>query len=312
VTPSTDLVRAAAEDVLRAIRADPAFSRTSHLRIELDGEVVFDRHLLGPQTGDVFSVTKSVLATLVGLAVADGLLPDLDAAVDDWVPTAGTPSAGVTWRHLLTMQRGVQVGGEFDSDEVMARPAGWLDRWLAAPRIEPPGTRFRYDDGATYLLGAALHAVVGDLYGYAEQRLFQPLGIGRPDWLRGPEGFVHGGAHLRLTAADLARLGRLWLGLESGVRIDPDLRREMITPSSSGGPPEHTAYGYLMWIGDGYFFAGGWAGQYVVCVPASRAVVVVTGDPQFTFGPPVSDAMPSGWRPALDLVRAHLLPLLLP
>jgi hypothetical protein len=48
----------------------------------------------------------------------------------------------------------------------------------------------------------------------------------------------------------------------------------------------------------------------VVCVPASRAVVVATGDPQFSFGPPVSDVMPPGWRPALDLVRSHLLPLL--
>lgn len=84
----------------------------------------------------------------------------------------------------------------------------------------------------------------------------------------------------------------------------------MPTPSSAGGPPENVAYGFLTWLAEGHWFAGGWAGQHLVCVPTSRAVVVVTGDPQFTFGPPPSDAMPPDWRPAVELVRARLLPLL--
>ena len=43
---------------------------------------------------------------------------------------------------------------------------------------------------------------------------------------------------------------------------------------------------------------------------SAGAVVVVIGDPRFTFGPPPSDELPANWAPALDLVRRHLLPVL--
>jgi CubicO group peptidase (beta-lactamase class C family) len=310
VRPSNSLVRSAAEGIVGEVSRDPVFCRTSHVRVVMDGRVIFDRHLRGPRAGDVFSVTKSVLATLVGAAVTDGLLADLDAPLDDLLAARGTASAGLCWRDLLTMRRGAAV---LDSDDVMAHPHGWLDRWRSCPRLERPGRTFRYDDGAAYLLAAALHRVTGDLGNYADRRLFGPLGVGPVRWLRGPEGFVHGAAHLQLTAEAMGRLGMLWLdGGRAGstVVVDPDYLAEMLTPSSTGGPPENVAFGFLTWLAEGYWFAGGWAGQHIVCVPGSRAVVVVTGDPEFTHGPPRSDAMPSGWRPTLDLVRARLLPLL--
>jgi hypothetical protein len=93
--------------------------------------------------------------------------------------------------------------------------------------------------------------------------------------------------------------------------VDPAFQHYMLTPSSGGGPPENLAYGYLIWLADGYVLAGGWAGQHVICVPPARAVVVVTGYPGFKPGPPPSDDMPQRWRPAVDLVRDRLLPLLL-
>jgi hypothetical protein len=46
----------------------------------------------------------------------------------------------------------------------------------------------------------------------------------------------------------------------------------------------------------------------VVVLPG--AVVVTTGDPGFDPGPPPRDDLPADWRPALDLVREHLLPVL--
>lgn len=56
--------------------------------------------------------------------------------------------------------------------------------------------------------------------------------------------------------------------------------------------------------------AGGWAGQHVLVLPGARAVVVTTGDPGFRLGPPPTDELPADWRPALDLVRRFLLPVL--
>jgi CubicO group peptidase (beta-lactamase class C family) len=85
----------------------------------------------------------------------------------------------------------------------------------------------------------------------------------------------------------------------------------MTRPQSTGGPPENLPYGFLIWLDEGVMLAGGWAGQHLVVVPQASAVVVVTGDPRFDPGPPARDELPEDWRPALHLVRRHLLPVLL-
>ena len=300
----------------QTIRDRPAYAHTSHLRVEVDGEVVFDRHYRGPLVADTFSVTKSVVATLAGIAVADGCLDDLDLPVGRALPgLAGTPAAGQTLRQLLTMTRGAETEGPFEIDEVMAQPRGWLTRIAAAPQLDPPGTRFRYDNGGAHLFGAALSALVGmPLSAYATARLFGPLGIGRWHWPRDPDGYDYGAGHLRLAAADLAKLGRLWLdgGRWRGRRLlDPAFASEMATAHNGGGPPEDHPYGYLLWVAPTHVLAAGWAGQLVAAVPAARAVVVVTGDPRFDPGPPPTDQLMPGWRPAGELVGRHLLPVLL-
>jgi CubicO group peptidase (beta-lactamase class C family) len=299
-----------------AIRDHPAYAHTAHLRVEVGGRVVFDRHYRGPLVADTFSVTKSVVATLAGIAVADGCLDDLDLPVGRALPAlAGTPAAAQTLRQLLTMTRGAETEGAFEIDEVMARPRGWLARIAAAPQLDPPGTRFRYDNGGAHLFGAALSELVGmPLSAYAEARLFGPLEIGRWRWPRDPDGYDYGAGHLRLAAADLAKLGRLWLdgGRWQGRRLlDPSFATEMVTAHNGGGPPEDHPYGYLVWVAPGHVFAAGWAGQLVAAVPAAHAVVVVTGDPQFDPGPPPTDQLAPGWRPAGGLVGRHLLPALL-
>ncbi len=86
---------------------------------------------------------------------------------------------------------------------------------------------------------------------------------------------------------------------------------EMLTPHSAGGPPESEPYGYLTWLPAGMWMAGGWAGQHMLVVPPVDAVVVTTGDPGFDPGPPPVDRLPPDWRPALEVIRAELLPVLL-
>jgi CubicO group peptidase (beta-lactamase class C family) len=305
VPPSTDLVLAACERIDREIRTRPELDHTSHLRVEVGGEVLFDRHYRGPAVADVFSVTKSVLAAVAGVAVRDGVLPDLDLPVG---PVLDLPLPGQTVRHLLTVTRGCETGGAFDIDEVCALPSGWLERIAAAPALDPPGTRFRYDNGGTHLLAALLDRLLPvPLAEYADRELFGPLGITDWRWRRDPDGVPTGHAHLELDAAGLAALGRLWL---SGSLLDPGFARDMLTAHTPGGPPEDRPYGYLVWIDDAGPLAGGWAGQHVHAVRAADAVVVTTGDPDFSFGPPATDRLPAGWRPAHDLVAEHLLPVL--
>ncbi|WP_229075150.1 serine hydrolase [Actinoplanes sp. DH11] len=292
----TDLV-AACRTIGGIVRRDPRYAHTSHLRVLVGGSVVFDEHYRGPVVADVFSVTKTVVASVAGIAARQGLLPDLDQRLPH----------GATWRQLFTMTRGAATDGPWDIDTVTALPGGQVARIAAAP-VREPGA-FGYDNGAFHLLSAALQDVLGrPVAEVAETELFRPLGITDAVWPADPDGVTWGFAHLRLSAESLGRLGELW---RAGGRplLDPGFAAEMFRAHSAGGPPESLPYGFGVWVGDdGLVLAGGWAGQHVVVLPG--AVVVTTGDPRFDVGPPPTDALPADWQPALGLIREHLLPLL--
>ncbi|HWG98272.1 MAG TPA: hypothetical protein VNV66_02865 [Pilimelia sp.] len=160
-----------------------------------------------------------------------------------------------------------------------------------------------------------LTRLVGEpLPAYAARVLFAPLGIRRWYWPRDPDGLAYGFAHLRLDTAALAALGQLWLsgGRWRGVPLlDSGFAAEMYEPYTAGGWPEQAPYGHGFWRDAHGPFAGGWAGQHVMLVPAAGAVVVTTGDPRFDPGPPPTDRLPPDWRPARELVTARLVPALL-
>ena len=303
---------ARAVDRFVADLADPRYAHTSHLHVRVDGRVVVDEHFTGPLAGDVFSVTKSVLATAVGVVARQGRLPDLDARVADVLPELrDTAARAHTWRHLLTMTRGAQVDGPWDVDELTARAGPLVPHIARAPQLQEPGSGFRYDNGGCHLVAAALTAVVDEpLLAFVARELFEPLGMEPTGWLQDEQGIPLGYGHLRISADDLGRLGTLWLdrGRVDGRSIlDDGYLGQMLSRQSPGGAPEELPYGFLTWIDADGWLAGGWAGQHVLVLPAASAVVVTTGDPRFRFGPPPSDELPGDWRPALDLVRRHLL-----
>jgi CubicO group peptidase (beta-lactamase class C family) len=308
-------VRRAAGRVLADVAADPRYAHTAALHVRVDGHVLVDEHLRGPRANDVFSVTKSVLATVLARLAASERLPDLDTAVSAVLPPLrGTPAAVHTWRHLLTMTRGAQTDGPWEVDAVTALSGGQVTHIALAPQLDPPGQRFRYDNGATHLLSAAVGELVGEsVADFAGRELLSPLGIDDVSWLADPDGISFGYGHLRLSAADLGRIGQLWLdhGLVGGrVLLDRGFLAEMTRAHTPGGSPEHLPYGFLIWVDGTTLLAGGWAGQHLLVLPDVSAVVVTTGDPGFDFGPPPTDDLPADWVPALALVRQHLLPVL--
>lgn len=271
-----------------AIRSEPRMAQTADLVVRQGGEVVHRARFAPGRLRDCFSMTKSVLAMLVGLAVDSGVV-SLDEPVED----------EATVRDLLTMTRGVASDPE-DIDRVMELPSGWEQAIRGRARRWAPGTRFCYDNEAAHLLAVWLSRRVGDLEAYASERLFGPLGIDEAEWLRDPEGHCFGAAHLRLSADSLAKLGQLLLDggtTSTGRVLDPTWVRAMTTAWTPGGPPEETGYGYLTWVGeDGYFF-GGWAGQHTSVFPAHHLVVVTTGLPSL---------LPVEWLPARAAVLDHL------
>jgi CubicO group peptidase (beta-lactamase class C family) len=305
----------AVQRVLAEVVADPRYARTSHLHLRLGGAVVVDEHLRGPLRADVFSVTKSVLSTVLAVMAAGRLLPDLDSPVAEVLPPLrGTPAEAHTWRQLLTMTRGAAVDGPWELDVVASLPADHVGHLARAPQLRAPGTEFVYDNGGPHLLSAAATEVLGEsVADFAGRELFAPLGIVDYEWPTDPDGYPAGSDRLQLTAGDLASLGQLWLDggrLNARSLLDPSYFRQMSRAQVGGGPPEMVPYGFLLWIPDGMLLAGGWAGQHLLVLPEAGAVVVTTSDPGFDPGPPATDQMPPDWRPALDLVRKHLVPVL--
>lgn len=237
---------------------------------------------IGPTTrSPVYSVTKSVLSILVGVAIDRGLMR-LDEKLAELVPEAldarvEALARGVTIRDLLTMTSG------FEAARAGAAPAA-LGAMLARPMPSPPGDRFAYDGMAADLLSVALsRAIREDALGFARRNLLDPLGIRNYAWTSDADGRLFGETDLFLTARDMAKIGLLYLqsGQWGGRRIVSEaFVRDSVSRHNAGGPPLGAAYGYLWWVtktrgGFEAFFAAGSGGQLVYVVPRLGLVAAV-------------------------------------
>jgi CubicO group peptidase (beta-lactamase class C family) len=292
---------------LAKLREDP-YVHTAAFVVVRAGETIA-AHALGrplDQPADIYSMTKSVLSTVAAIAVRDGDL-DLDASLGELLGARVRPDrAAATVRHLLEMTGGAHAEDPIaDMDAIRELPSGWVDSLLSRPAGTPPGSTFCYDNGSAHELAAAMTAALGDVAGHADRQLFRPLGIDRWHWPRDPEGVPWGDGGLELSALAMARLGEAWRTDE--LALGP-LLTEATTARSPGGPPEHRPYGRLFWIdevaGLPAFFAGGYAGQHTLVVPAAGLTPVTTGEE--------SRLLPDWrWRPGIEVTRelaARLLP----
>ncbi|MPV35842.1 serine hydrolase domain-containing protein [Georgenia subflava] len=304
-------VELATERMLTELRDDPRFRHMAHVLVRTGGHDVADVHLRGPERLDLFSVTKTVVVLLLGIAVEDGLL-GIDDPVAEHLPFRPPPTiSGQTVRHLAAMTRGARTDGPWDLDAVAGSGRSWGRAFVEAPTVAAPGTTFRYDNGGSHLLATVLDQVTGGLGEFAGKRLFGPLGVVDWDWRTDPDGVPVGAGHLCLTARAVADVGGLFLdgGAAEGRQLVP--RRwlaAMRTPTGHHGGPENRDYGLGLWVEDHETaFGAGWGGQLMLVRRRDRLVVVVQTDTGFRPGPPPSDELPGDWAQPLELVRRHLL-----
>jgi len=238
---------------------------------------------------DVASVTKSVTATLIGIAVDKGLIRSLDEPVLGFFPQRTVANLddrkkAITVAHLLTMSSGltcINSPGEVTLMQMMASP-DWVQFMLDLPMQDDPGTRFVYNSGGVHLLSAILHQAAGmNEVEFAKQHLFGPLGITDAAWPLDPSGTDnHGWGDLRLTPPDMAKLGLLYLnhGQWDGRQIlSPKWVAAATKSHIATSNPAHPGYGYLWWINDVAGFAAvGRGGQRINVMPDQELVVVTT------------------------------------
>ena len=230
----------------------------------------------------LYSLSKSFTSTAVGLAIAEGKL-SLDDPVLKFFPgdAPANPSdnlKAMRVRDLLIMSTGHQDEPPTAPDEICPQS------FLAQPVPHLPGTHFKYNTAATFMLSAIVQKVTGQtVLDFLRPRLFEPLGIEHPVWDTNFQGISLGGYGLRVRTEDIAKFGQLYLqhGNWNGRQLIPSNWVALATSrqTSNGSNPDsdwNQGYGFQFWRcrhnafrGDGAF------GQFCVVMPDQDAVVAI-------------------------------------
>jgi CubicO group peptidase (beta-lactamase class C family) len=241
-----------------------------------------------------FSVAKSFLSTLVGIAIDEGAIESVTDPVTDYVPELAQRDARfdqITLRDLLTMSSGIRY-------EEQSLPLPWGDdvntyygtdlRDLALNETEierAPGHEWHYNNYNPLLLGLVLERATGiSVSEYMATRLWQPLGAEvDATWSldSAGSGFEKMESGLNAAPVDYARFGELMLhgGRWNGTRIvSGRWVREATAAETTTDPAAH--YQYFWWMDTarpGRFYALGNLGQYIYVAPDADTVIVRLG-----------------------------------
>jgi CubicO group peptidase (beta-lactamase class C family) len=268
-----------------------------------DGQVVVEEYYQATLPGDRrigWSIAKSFLSALFGIAVNDGKIPDLDAPVTDYVASLkGTAYDAASIRNVLQMSSGITFDEDYldrDSDinrmgRVLAL-GGTMDGFAAGltQTTRPPGEVWEYTSIDTHVLAMVLRAATGrSLTEEMQEKLIAPMGLeASPYYLTDGEGVAFALGGLNLTTRDFARMGLMYAqnGRLGGRQIVPAAWVAESTVPSAPTAPGEIGYGYQWWIpvgaAPGQFMARGIYGQYVyIDRPAGVVIVTTAADRNF-------------------------------
>lgn len=258
-----------------------------------EGEPIIEEAFRGPGLDvptNVKSVSKTIVATLLGAAIDRGLVPGVEATLGevapDLIPAGADPRvADITLEDLVSLRAGLErTSGENYGPWVSS--GNWVADALSRPFVAEPGGRMLYSTGSFHILGAVLSRVSGDsLLALARDWLGRPLGIELPPWTRDPQGRYMGGNQMAMSPRGMARFGDMIRrgGTWNGERV---LSEDWIAASfepRTRSPWSGLSYGYGWFLGEvggtDYALARGYGGQVVAVAPEAGTVVAITSDP---------------------------------
>ena len=221
-----------------------------------------------------FSSTKTIIALLIGIAIDKGYVDNVSQTFSSFFPTLtySTPSKeDISIEHLLTMTSGIYGDNdpEFNYNQT-------IQEILNPALYSTPGTAFRYSSASTHLLSAIVNKSTSQKTSdFAEDYLFDPIGISREDWYwqENGENVIFGGYGLYFTPQAMSRIGLLMLnnGMWNGTQvISKNWMLEIGTPH----PNEY--YGYLVWMDLYAYHTAGLLGQCIFLIPAHNLTIVFT------------------------------------
>jgi CubicO group peptidase (beta-lactamase class C family) len=289
---------------------------TNGFLILRNGEILFEdyRNKTRPDSRfAAFSVSKTIVALLVGIAIDEGAIRSPEDPVELYVSElVGSGYAGSSIRSVLEMRSGVDYEERYDfganpslaaiihERAIVQNEERFADRAPTLKRKAAPGERFNYSTMDTAVAGWVLEQATGKpLHEFMSENLWKPAGMEFSGfWLMdGPPGVGRELSGMGFNAAlrDYGRLGELLLEggelggrrivskgwIEQATSMKPLTLNEGVAVGNGGG------YGYCLWRIDdnpGSYSAVGLAGQFIYVHPASHTVIVKLS--YFPPGPP--------------------------
>ena len=249
---------------------------------------------------DIRSAGKSITSLLLGVAIKEGLVQDLDQDVYSFFPEEKYPSMHEDYKkikikHLLDMASGLDA--DSDDSQTPGNAGQWMgnDEWvkylLSIPLADEPGRRWVYADINAALIGAIIEQKSGmSLKDYAKEKVFAPLGIKEFYWFTNAANQTVAAGNLYMSTLDFAKLGVLvanegkW-GSEQIVQaeyVEQLLERKVFELSDYN--PLADNYGMLWYKSQrnfgkkevSYLWASGNGGNHLVVVPEENMVIALT------------------------------------
>jgi len=313
--------------------ADGTYPNVHGVLIVRDGVLVLEEYFPGYTAAGVYvdfdretlhscySVTKSVNAALIGIAIDEGPIAGVDRQISGFLPEyadifVDPDKDRLTLQDLLTMSAGLEwdeltypYADPNNSHYWLRRSPDPVRYTLERPVVADPGIEFAYNSGLSLTLGRILENAAGQRPDqYAEDRLFVPLGISDYSWsLWGDGATLDTGGGLSLRPRDMAKFGQLYLNggrWDEAQVVSEEWVSESVRPHA-----QYWGYGYQWWrtrfetdvLTYTSYIGIGWGGQYVFVVGALDLVVVLTGgnyDESIAY--------------AYDMIEDHVLPSMLP
>ena len=308
--------------------ADQTYRMINGIVVVKKGELLLEQYYNGEKRETLHnprSVSKSVTATLTGMAIREGFIRSENQVLKEFYKLEdyanySTKKDSVRIVDLLSMSAAFEGNDEVESsagnEENMYPTADYtkfaLDLPMAADRQN--GKSWSYFTAGTNLVMDILDKnIPGGVEGFANKNLFVPLGIEKFEWARTPQGKPFGGGGLRLRALDFAKYGQLYLngGVYDGKRL---LEKSWVTQSLSPLqvlPADRSGfYGLLFWnkvfvvAGKSYqvYYSSGNGGNKIYMFKDLPIVIVITAS---AYGKAFAHIQ------ADEIVEKYLLPAIL-
>lgn len=255
--------------------------------------ILFERYFSGYDSASIvasFSMAKSYVSALIGCAIQDGLIQNVNEPITNYIPEMKKNGfEKVTIKHLLQMTSGINF------NESYYNPFGHAASFYYGKNLEKktiklklkwePGTQFEYTSGSTQILGLVLQRALKteSITAYSERKLWKPMNMEfDASWsLDQRNGMEKAFCCLNARARDFAKFGRLYLnnGNWNGVQLVPQnwVAQSTIADTTNGGVDY---YKYQWWLDDenpNQFCAQGHLGQYIFIDKAKKVVIVRLG-----------------------------------